>query len=93
MRVRAHPRGLDSVHRCRHVAQLALALASQHTARMKYIGDEELSAVTGGMQWQKFRRSTNVEDRRTPAGKRRDEAWWRQTHPEPPLPPRRPVGL
>lgn len=49
---------------------------------MKSIGDEELSAVTGGMQWQKFRRSTNVEDRRSPAAKRRDEAWWRKTHPQ-----------
>jgi hypothetical protein len=47
---------------------------------MKYIGDEELAAATGGMQWEKFRRSTNVEDRRTPAGKRRDEAWWRRMH-------------
>jgi hypothetical protein len=75
----------------------ALALASQRAPRMKYIGDEELAAVTGGMQWEKFRRSNNVEDRRTPAGKRRDEAWWRRTHgaplATPPLPPRRPEGV
>lgn len=47
---------------------------------METIASDDLAAVTGGMQWENFRRSTNVEDRRTPAGKRRDEAWWRRTH-------------
>lgn len=59
---------------------------------MKDIAAEDLAAVSGGMQWENFRRSTNVEDRRTPAGKRRDEAWWNRTHATP-LPPRRPEGL
>jgi hypothetical protein len=59
---------------------------------MKHIADDALAAVTGGMQWEQFRRSTNVEDRRTAAGKRRDEAWWQRTHATP-LPPRRPEGL
>ena len=59
------------------------------------IGNEQLESVSGGMKWEDFRRSTNVEDRRTPAGKRRDEAWWERSHQPPtvPLPPRRPEGL
>ncbi|HSN25141.1 MAG TPA: hypothetical protein VLT45_02615, partial [Kofleriaceae bacterium] len=51
---------------------------------MKNIADEELARVTGGMRWQDFRPSTNIEDRRglTP---------WQSMHvkspPAAPLPP------
>jgi len=59
--------------------------------------NEELLAVTGGMKWEDFRRSTNVEDRRSPAAVKRDNAWWESQHAAPtqtvPLPPRRPDGL
>ena len=60
---------------------------------MKYriITDHELGRVSGGLQWEKFGQSPNVEDRRTPAGKRRDQQWWDRNHA--PLPPRRPEGL
>ena len=34
------------------------------TAVMKTIDDEVLASVSGGMRWQDFRESTNVEDRR-----------------------------
>ena len=40
------------------------------------LSDVDLQAVTGGMRWQDFRRSTNVEDRRTPAAKAADQRWW-----------------
>jgi len=51
---------------------------------MKTINPEELVTATGGMKWEDFRPSTNVEDRRglTP---------WQSMHvkspPAPPLPP------
>jgi hypothetical protein len=60
---------------------------------MKSIEDQELASVHGGLQWEKFGRSTNVEDRRPAWAKRRDDAWWKKTHPAAPLPPRRPEGL
>ena len=51
---------------------------------MTNIDLETLSTVTGGMRWQDFRPSTNVEDRRglTPAQSRRVP-----TPPVAPLPP------
>jgi len=42
--------------------------------------ESDLAAVAGGMRWQDLRRSNNVEDRRTPAGKRRDQEWWEKIH-------------
>ena len=43
------------------------------------ITDSELTTATGGMKWEQFRQSTNVIDRRTPAGIRRDQQWWDRT--------------
>ena len=60
---------------------------------MKTLDSAELTAVCGGLQWEKFGQSTNVEDRRSPAAKRRDDRWWTSQHPTAPLPPRRPEGL
>ncbi len=60
------------------------------------IATEQLTEVTGGMRWEQFRRSTNVEDRRPESAKRRDDAWWNsQPHESQavPLPPRRPAGI
>ncbi len=59
--------------------------------KLEPITNHELARVSGGLQWEKFRQSKNVEDRRTPAGIRRDQRWWDRNHP--PLPPRRPEGL
>lgn len=52
-----------------------------------------LNVVTGGMRWQEFRRSTNVEDRRGPKAIARDQAWWDRSMSGPPLPPPRPADL
>lgn len=49
---------------------------------MQSIDPNELLAVTGGMKWEGFRRSTNVEDRRGPKAIARDNAWWASTHKE-----------
>ncbi len=48
---------------------------------MKYIDASELVAVTGGMKWEQFGQSKNVEDRRTKKGIARDEQWWKKNHP------------
>jgi hypothetical protein len=42
---------------------------------------EVLATVSGGMKWENFRRSTNIEDRRGPKAVARDTAWWNSTHP------------
>lgn len=47
---------------------------------MTNISRRILAAVTGGMKWQQFRRSTNVEDRRGLSP-------WQSTHVQSPLPP------
>jgi hypothetical protein len=60
---------------------------------VKPLEADVLVTVHGGLQWEKFGQSRNVEDRRPAWAKRRDDQWWRQTHPAPPLPPRRPEGL
>ncbi len=54
-----------------------------------------LTAVTGGMRWQEFRRSTNVEDRRGPKAIARDQLWWDRSMAAAsvPLPSRRPEGI
>ena len=54
-----------------------------------------LTAIPGGMRWEDFRRSTHVEDRRSPRAIARDQQWWDRTMaPTPvPLPPRRPEGI
>jgi hypothetical protein len=44
---------------------------------MKNVNDSDLQGVVGGMRWQDFPRSTNVEDRRPAWAKRRDDAWFR----------------
>jgi len=38
----------------------------------------ELAHVIGGMRWEQWRPSTNVEDRRSPAAMRRDAEWFRK---------------
>ena len=87
------------------VARLALASFEQIDPDMKTfletVSVEQLTAVSGGMKWQDFRPSTNVEDRRPEWAKRRDDAWFRgqsqdAAQPAPsvvPLPPRRPAGV
>jgi hypothetical protein len=57
------------------------------------VGLEELATVTGGMKWEDFRPSTNVEDRRSPAGIRSDQEYWDRSHAPAPLPPSRPADL
>ncbi len=52
-----------------------------------------LTSITGGMRWQEFRQSKNVEDRRGPKAIARDQLWWDRTQPSVPLPPRRPEGI
>jgi hypothetical protein len=52
-----------------------------------------LTSITGGMRWQEFRRSTNVEDRRGPKAIARDQQWWDRTQPSIPLPTSRPEGI
>lgn len=51
---------------------------------MTNIDPEALAAVSGGMKWQEFRPSTNVEDRR---GMSRWQSMHARSHPAPPLPP------
>ena len=51
---------------------------------MKTINPEELVTVTGGMKWQDFRESTNIEDRR---GLTRYQSMHVKSPPAPPLPP------
>lgn len=41
-----------------------MASSSQSVEPMKTINLDQLALVTGGMQWQQFRRSSNVEDAR-----------------------------
>ncbi len=53
-------------------------------AGMKTIKNEQLAAVTGGMKWEEFRPSTNVEDRR---GLTRWQSMHVKATPPPPLPP------
>lgn len=48
----------------------------------KAIDVSALVTATGGMNLDGMRLSTNVEDRRTKAGKARDAAWWAKTHPQ-----------
>jgi hypothetical protein len=54
-----------------------------------------LTAITGGMRWQEFRRSTNVEDRRGPKAIARDQQWWDRSNAPAsvPLPRSRPEGI
>ena len=54
---------------------------------------EQLEAVSGGMQWEQFRPSTNVEDRRPAWARQRDDEWFRGVRPAVPLPRPRPSGL
>lgn len=60
---------------------LALASFAQCLCGMKQyiatISTEQLTEVTGGMRWEQFRPSTNVEDRRPEWAKRRDDAWFK----------------
>jgi bacteriocin-like protein len=51
---------------------------------MKTIDDNDLAAVTGGMKWEQFRPSTNIEDRR---GLSPRESMRVKSPPAPPLPP------
>ena len=80
---------------------MALALFAQCSQSMKThlatITPEQLAEVSGGMKWEQFRPSTNVEDRRPAWAKRRDDAWFRAqqqpSQPQPvPLPLPRPAG-
>ncbi|MGN6108468.1 MAG: hypothetical protein ACTHU0_25410 [Kofleriaceae bacterium] len=48
-------------------------------ADLEVLSSEALATATGGMRWEQFRRSTNVEDRRSPAAIRRDQEWWDRT--------------
>lgn len=68
------------------------AVGTDGLADLDAIEVELLDDVTGGMRWEQFRRSTNVEDRRGPRTVARDDAWWKQTYGRP-LPPRRPADL
>jgi hypothetical protein len=43
------------------------------------ISNEALVTVAGGMKWEQFRRSTNIEDRRTPAAIKRDQEYWNKS--------------
>jgi len=40
--------------------------------------ERELAHVTGGMKWEHLPLSKNVEDRRTPVQRRRDDEWFRK---------------
>lgn len=51
---------------------------------MKTIDLDQLAKVGGGMKWDDFRLSTNVEDRR---GLSRRESMHVKSRPAPPLPP------
>jgi len=51
-----------------------------HTRTLAAISDAELVTVTGGMRWEHMRQSTNVEDRRSEAAKRRDRQLWDRLH-------------
>ncbi len=45
---------------------------------------ETLAAVSGGMKWENFRRSENIEDRRPPEAIRQDNAWMQSLGTKPP---------
>lgn len=51
--------------------------------------DSDLTTITGGMRWEQFRQSTNVEDRRSPKAIARDQQWWNQNMQpaQPPIAP------
>lgn len=51
---------------------------------MKTIKPEQLVTATGGMKWENFRESTNIEDRR---GLTRWQSMHVKSPPAPPLPP------
>lgn len=56
---------------------------------LETISNEELVTVAGGMRWEQFRRSTNIEDRRSPAAIKRDQEYWdRSFGGTPAAPPR-----
>lgn len=42
---------------------------------LETIAPNQLAVITGGMKWQDFRRSTNIEDRRSPEAIAEDDAW------------------
>ena len=50
---------------------------------MKSIDVDQLATVCGGMKWEQFRPSTNIEDRR---GMSRYESMHAKSPPAPPLP-------
>lgn len=47
------------------------------------ISETDLTTTTGGMRWEQFRRSTNIEDRRSTAAIARDQRWWDRTMNQP----------
>ena len=53
------------------------------------ISHEQLVTVAGGMKWDQFRRSTNIEDRRTPAEIQQDQEWWTRNYGPPSSTPQR----
>ena len=53
---------------------IAVALAADMT--FTTIPTELLVTATGGMDYSNFRRSTNIEDRRSPAAIQQDNAWF-----------------
>ena len=59
----------------------------------KLVVADGLRALTGGMNLDGLPMSTNVDDRRTKRGKRRDERMWKRLHPVIPIPRPRPAGL
>ncbi len=50
------------------------------SADPKTLAPDLLGQVSGGMKWEEFRPSTNVEDRRSPTAIRRDQEWWTKTY-------------
>ena len=48
---------------------------------MKTLTSAQLVTATGGMNTDGFRRSTNIEDRRSPKAIAQDNQFWTQTHP------------
>ena len=61
-----------------------MAHRSQCLAAMKTIDVEQLTQVSGGMRWEDFRPSENVEDRR---GMTPYQSMHVKSPPAPPLPP------